>query len=121
VLLKNTEKTKVLGKIKKVISFIFLMIIFMNHLTSLLHAFEHKNNSQITSFKAVNFNQDFDFTKSCFYCDTYFNLEYTQHDFLAYSLTVPDSISACILDREKQLLSIVIHRKKSRSPPSLNS
>jgi len=97
------------------------MIIFMNHLASFIHAFEHKHDADISSSEIVNFAQDAAPTKICVYCQTYVNLEYTQHESVEYSLIALINISERIPDTEKLVPSLKILRKKSRSPPTYNS
>ncbi len=96
------------------------MIIFMNHLTSFVHSLEHKDDAYIFSSKITKFSEDSDSTKTCFYCQTYLKLDYTQQESIVYSLMSPLEISVRISDTEKQLLSFIPLRKKSRSPPTYN-
>ncbi|WP_162200428.1 hypothetical protein [Kordia jejudonensis] len=93
----------------------------MNHLVSLVHSFEHEYDENPFTSEFADFSQDADFTQICLYCQTYISLEYTQHEPVVYSLITPVRVSELIPDTEKQLLSTIVLRKKSRAPPSYTS
>ncbi|OEK08326.1 hypothetical protein A8C32_02420 [Flavivirga aquatica] len=105
-------------KIKRFSSFLLVVFIFMNHLISFIHAFEHQNDTIITiSSNELEYDQNSDVNERCCFCDIYFNLKYSQLQPLSYSLIVPNYISYHIIDKQKGIKGIVLFRKKSRSPP----
>lgn len=99
------------------------MIIFMNHLSSFFHAIEHEHSHEICSVssKTTAFDENLNVSETCLYCKVFLNIDYKQHESIVYSLVAPDSISQDILGIEKQLLSVTLYKKKSRSPPSYHS
>ncbi len=92
----------------------------MNHLNSFFHAFEHNHQANTISSELSDLQQDSGSSESCLFCKTYLNLDYIQNESFTYSLSIPECISQDIIGREKQLLSVTIHKKKSRSPPFFN-
>ncbi len=105
-----------MGKNKGVISFLLMVIIFMNHLILFVHSFEHDDVDTMSS-NELKFDQNSDINEYCCFCDIYFNLDYSQFRPLSYSLVSPTHILDYILDIEKRFVAVVLYRKKSRSPP----
>jgi len=105
-------------RVKKITGFLFMVIIFMSHLVTFLHSFEHHDNFNTTSSNELKFEQTADIKEHCCFCDVYLNLNYSQIQPLEYSLIVPVFISNQLLDENKSLISVILYRKKSRAPPS---
>lgn len=108
------------GKFTRITSFFLSSLIVMMHVVILLHTLTHENHEIVNETSALTFEKDLNVEAECSICDTYLDIVISEFQLESYCLPIADCFIQKTLQKEDNLISIILFFKQSRSPPFYN-